>query len=160
VYWTRRFNDLRIVSAAAIPAVLLMGLFLRFPLNLVPVVGVIALSTILVAREFNYLSPYVLPTTSVFIFLIFVFLFGVADAINATGNVTNVHKIEIKGGEIKHAIVLRTFEKGVLLWSPGDEMIEFVRWEQIDEMSHPLRRNLERSGCRLLAWFCRDVSEP
>jgi hypothetical protein len=68
---------------------------------------------------------------------------------------SNPYQIKIKGGSDRNRILLRNFDKGLLVRSPADERIEFIKWDQIEEVSKlsPKFRG-ESYACRWLGITC------
>jgi hypothetical protein len=59
------------------------------------------------------------------------FSFGIRDGAVAIDGPANVYKISLKGSGAQEVSLLRSFDKGVLVWSPVSKTAEFLRWEQI-----------------------------
>lgn len=65
------------------------------------------------------------------------------------------YKLKIKGGEERNRILLRSFDKGLLVRSPADERVEFIRWDQIEEVTKPSPKDRGESySCLLLRINC------
>jgi hypothetical protein len=52
---------------------------------------------------------------------------------------------KLKGAELRQRILLRNFEKGLLVSSPADQRVEFIRWDQIEEVTKPSPRFADES---------------
>jgi hypothetical protein len=68
----------------------------------------------------------------------------------------------LKGGEERQRILLRNLDKGLLVRSPTHEHIEFIRWDQIEEVTKPSpTTRLESYSCRWLnVWCWHSKVEP
>ncbi|MBX9693500.1 MAG: hypothetical protein K2Z81_14015, partial [Cyanobacteria bacterium] len=75
------------------------------------------------------------------------------DAALAPGGIP--YKLKIKGGEPRNRELLRSFDKGLLVRSPADERVEFIRWDQIEEVTRtsPKERS-EPISCQLFNFNC------
>jgi hypothetical protein len=137
--------------------VCLYTLKLPFPVN----VGWIILGLLFGALMFAFLCIGHLRTTAIVLitFLATVF-WGGADAFTAITKPTNVHTIVMKGGDIKQVSLLRIFEKGALVFDSSTQQVEFLRWEQIDRLSHLVSFDSESSGCRTFGWPCSQAYSP
>jgi hypothetical protein len=87
-----------------------------------------------------------------------VFASGMAEAGEAIRNPSNVYRI-LKAGA-KSAVLLRTFEKGILIWNVGSRRAEMIRWDQVDGLSRVVAWDSETPACRMLSWFCTARVEP
>jgi hypothetical protein len=88
------------------------------------------------------------------------FVLGVNEANSAIRSSENVYKIELKVGVPKSAVLLRAFEKGVLIWNADTKTAELIRWEQIDGLSHVVAFDNVKLICRKLSWFCPPLVDP
>jgi hypothetical protein len=145
------------VMRVFIPNTILIGLFgllLPFPAYLGIIATVISVS--LVAGTAIFLEeqfPASKRLVGAVSLIPFFFCVGIVDGYWATITPADVHGLKLKGGEIRHASVLRTFEKGVLTWNPSTETVQFIRWDQIDELDHFVRHDNE-----VLAWCANHLT--
>jgi hypothetical protein len=91
------------------------------------------------------------------ILIVVAFIVGQMKGTTALTTVDDPFKIKIKGGEDRQRILLRNLDKGLLVRSPAHERIEFIRWDQIEEITKasPAVR-LESYSCRFFAVWCRS----
>jgi hypothetical protein len=138
---------------------LLLSLPFSYPSNLVALAaaGFFALMNVVYFTIRGSLWVHVMGVVTV---VILVFCSGIADGIISTRGTLDAHRLKLKGGESIHVSLLRSFEKGVLVWNPLQERVQFIRWDQAEELSHRIELNGPASGCRFLTWFCRNRIEP
>jgi hypothetical protein len=159
LHWRKTNNFLRGLSVVLSIGLLFSSLFDAFPVNFSEIIASIALVLLSVGIS-SKVSERAFFVTTIVIFCCIVFIHGITDGLTAIKGDPDVHKINLNGGGFKQASVLRTFEKGILVWNSPSESVEFIRWDQIDELSHHVRLNTESSGCHLLLWLCKDRVEP
>lgn len=63
------------------------------------------------------------------------FVVGQQKAVFALLQIYDPYALKLKGGEIRQRILLRNFDKGLLVRSPADQRVEFIRWDQIEEVT-------------------------
>jgi drug/metabolite transporter (DMT)-like permease len=85
---------------------------------------------------------------------------GIQDGINDVQRISNVHRVQLKGAAATQVMLLRNFEKGVLVKNPADNQVEFIRWDQIDKLGRRIDIAIEPSGCHLFGFFCRQIILP
>jgi hypothetical protein len=79
------------------------------------------------------------------------FVAGKQRADSALTTMSDPYQVKVKGGEVRNRILLRSFDKGLLVRSPADERVEFIKWDQIDEVTKSSPRNRGESySCQ---WF-------
>jgi hypothetical protein len=79
------------------------------------------------------------------------FVTGKQKADSALTTMSDPYKLKMKGGEQRNRILLRSFDKGLLVRSPADERVEFIKWDQIEEVTKSSPRNRGESySCQ---WF-------
>lgn len=61
----------------------------------------------------------------------FFFIFAQLEADFDLRSYSPVYRIELKSGGLKHAVVLRNMERGILLHHPAEKRVEFVRWDDV-----------------------------
>jgi hypothetical protein len=93
-------------------------------------------------------------------FLALTFLYGVLDAASAIRSTENVYRITYKNSNFKNAPLLRSFEKGILIWNLEVRTAEFIRWDEISGVSHVVATDQITAACRLLPRFCTTPTEP
>jgi hypothetical protein len=90
-----------------------------------------------------------------------IYTYGLLEgATDSVGNISDVHSLQLKGAPERQVMLLRSFEKGVLIRSPSDNRIEFIKWDQIEKLSHRVGLALQPSGCTWLKSFCDEVVIP
>ncbi|MGX9431600.1 MULTISPECIES: hypothetical protein [Bradyrhizobium] len=63
------------------------------------------------------------------------FFIGIERGKSALRQTTGPYAISMKNGEQRNRVLLRNFERGMLVRNVADQRIEFIRWDQIDEVS-------------------------
>ena len=79
------------------------------------------------------------------------FFAGKQRADSALATTHDPYKLKIKGGEERNRILLRSFDKGLLVRSPVDERVEFIKWDQIEEVKKPSPK--DRGESLSCLWF-------
>jgi hypothetical protein len=85
---------------------------------------------------------------------------GTREARSAIEQPANVYKLNLKGDQTKSAVLLRTFEKGILIWNTDRQTAEMLRWDQLDGLSHIVAFDNVSGACRIFSWFCQPQVEP
>jgi hypothetical protein len=88
------------------------------------------------------------------------YLTGVQEARSAIEKTANVYKLNLKGDQTNSAVLLRTFEKGILIWNTDRQTAEMLRWEQLEGLSHIVAFDKVSTACRISSWFCQPQVEP
>jgi hypothetical protein len=88
------------------------------------------------------------------------YISGVEEARSAIEQPANVYKLNLKGNFTKSAVLLRTFEKGVLIWNSDSSTAQLLRWDQIDGLSHIVAFDKVSRACRMFSWFCQPQVQP
>lgn len=67
------------------------------------------------------------------------------------------YQLELKTGNKMNRILLRTFDKGVLVRDPSENRIEFIKWDELQKLSRfaPRERNMPLS-CSLFGLNCNQ----
>jgi hypothetical protein len=164
----RRYREQVIISVfnaviVGVPSVLL-SLTFPYPRNLIYFIGGLLILVASVCATFT-MSPTRFILFLLAAFACVIFIVGISDgAVDSVGDIqpaSNVYSLQLKGGSGEsQALLLRSFEKGVLVRSPSDNRIEFIRWDQIEKLSHRVGVELEHSGCGWFHFFCREVVVP
>lgn len=157
-YTRRRFQIAAGIFALAGIFFIVVSGFDSYPSNLANIaVGFLSLVCSATAISFFYYDRAFIGVT-IFGFFVFIFAYGTDDGVRSIRS-PSVYRLNFRDGETKQVSLLRSFEKGVLVWSPVENRVEFFRWEQVDEVSR--RYAVEPpTGCRILSWFCREEPEP
>jgi hypothetical protein len=89
------------------------------------------------------------------------FLLGAQDARNGLGSSENVYRIEPKSGDPFNVNLLRSLEKGLLVWDSAVHRITLIRWDEVNRMSHfgPVR-DKTTVGCRFTKFMCPETTTP
>lgn len=87
------------------------------------------------------------------------YLSGAQEARSAIEKPANVYVLNLKGDRTKAAVLLRTFEKGILIWNMGNQTAELMRWDQVDGISHIVAFDHSTQACRLISRFCQSQVE-
>lgn len=83
------------------------------------------------------------------------FVAGKQRAESALSATSDPYKLKMKRGEERNRILLRNFDKGLLVRSPGDERVEFIKWDQIEEVTKSSFKDRGESySCQLLGINC------
>jgi hypothetical protein len=62
----------------------------------------------------------------------------VAAVLAASPLLNEVYAITDKNGERRQVFLLRSLDKGVLIYDPGRHQIAFIRWDQANVIDHPM----------------------
>ncbi|MGM4999231.1 hypothetical protein AB8A05_10895 [Tardiphaga sp. 538_B7_N1_4] len=93
--------------------------------------------------------------------MLWAFSFGNGDAYIATKARNNVHNLVFKDGRTLNIALLRTLDKGVIVWMPATSRAALVRWDQIESISRFVNLTHESLSCKMLALGCvRPVVVP
>jgi hypothetical protein len=94
--------------------------------------------------------------------IILSFIFGSADASLGLNSSSNIYKIERKDEPtIVVANLLRSLEKGVLVWDLGNSRVTLIRWEQVKQISHRITPTGGLTpACLYLNFLCPEITEP
>jgi hypothetical protein len=152
-------------------AMLGVGFFLTFPTNLTCFVpGLLGISIVLAGRYITWKDKdihmklekrrLVAGGMGAVGVLVVAYLLGVLEAKTAIEGPTNVYKLTLKGERIKTAVLLRAFEKGILIWNIDSRTAELQRWDQVDGLSHIVAFDKMTPACRMISWFCPPHPEP
>ena len=127
-------------NVIAVTTAVLFGPNAGAPINIV--LASIAYITLITWLS-NFTSVFRNRGNAVFIYLIIspvfvtiTFSSGALEAELAVRSTSNVYRVEIKNSAPTTLILLRSLEKGVLVWDRADNRATLVRWEQIDRISH------------------------
>jgi hypothetical protein len=82
---------------------------------------------------------------------ILAFVAGKQKADSALAATSDPYQVKMKGGDARNRILLRSFDKGLLVRSPTDERVEFIKWDQIEEVTKPSPKDRGESYSCL--WF-------
>jgi len=88
------------------------------------------------------------------------YITGVDEARSAIERPANVYKLYLKGNHVRSGELLRTFEKGILIWNMDSQTAELLRWDQVDGLSHIVAFDKMSPACRMVSWFCPPHAEP
>jgi hypothetical protein len=69
-------------------------------------------------------------------FVAIAFVTGAVEAEIALKSTGNVYRLEVKNSAPVTLILLRSLDKGVLVWDRAANQTSLIRWEQIDRISH------------------------
>jgi hypothetical protein len=88
-------------------------------------------------------------------FAVLAFVAGKQKGVSALATMSDPYQVKVKGGEVRSRILLRSFDKGLLVRSPADERVEFIKWDQIEEVTKvsPKARD-ESYSCQWLEINC------
>jgi hypothetical protein len=158
-----KFAKLLLGMGALGVAIFLVSLFLYFPLRQIfygSSVVCILVSFILWiwAKE---LVPFSVATLagiiSAIILLYTAYISGTNDAAHVLSGKSDIYFVKIKDDTSKAAALLRSFEKGILVWNSEGQTVEFFRWEKVESVSRTIE--VDRSPvCFLFGKFCRASS--
>lgn len=82
---------------------------------------------------------------------------GKQKGIRALTTMSDPYQVKVKGGEVRNRILLRSFDKGLLVRSPADERVEFIKWDQIEEVTKP--SPTDRGESYSCQWFAINCTE-
>jgi hypothetical protein len=82
---------------------------------------------------------------------------GKQKGISALTTMSDPYQVKVKGGEVRNRILLRSFDKGLLVRSPADERVEFIKWDQIEEVTKP--SPTDRGESYSCQWFAINCTE-
>ena len=91
------------------------------------------------------------------------FQWGLVDAANDLRDFSKVARItEKEKSESRLVVLMRNFQRGLLLRDPINAQIEFVPWDQIKSFSRPSWRykNFRNFACDIFEWRCAQVMYP
>jgi hypothetical protein len=85
---------------------------------------------------------------------------GALSAENAVRSTESVYRLDLKNSTSVTSNLLRSMDKGALIWDGATRQAALIRWEQIERISHVIgnRKSEEPFACHLLGFFCRNVS--
>ena len=101
---------------------------------------------------FSYASILVVPVLA-----LLVYFSGVADAYAKLQlSEQKAYDIRVVGSEMERKfIVLRRFDRGLIIRDPGQKSIEFIRWEEIRTVRKSIDSNMRHSlFCSATGWLC------
>jgi hypothetical protein len=156
---------------AAVPACIAVpifgfSLFLVYPLSLLFVgLALVFLGTAASGALLKLMPSVPLSLAGAAVVASIIYVHGLMDGIlDSVGNIqlaSNVHNVQLKGGDAERPVMLlRSFEKGILVRIPTNDRIELIRWDQIERLGHRVSIELERSGCRWAQRFCHRPLTP
>jgi hypothetical protein len=95
-------------------------------------------------------------------FVTLAFLSGATEADIALNSTLNVYRVEVKGSTPVTLILLRSLDKGVLVWDRADNRATLIRWEQIDRISHFVSTDLSSRPlfCKFAKTLCFEKEPP
>lgn len=143
------------------------SLFLAFPANraiqILAAIGIltaaftfyVAWSDVKLQKRRALLFPVVATTL-----IALAYISGTLEAFEAIKRPANVYKVNLKFDRTKLAVLLRTFDKGVLIWNMDSRTAELLRWDQVDGLSHVVTFDGPPAACRMLSRFCAPPVEP
>ena len=86
---------------------------------------------------------------------------GVLDSVGSITTGSSVHRLQLRGDSTeKQILLLRIFEKGLLIRNSSNDRIEFIRWDQVEVLSRRASSGLQPVGCSWLGLFCRAAVTP
>ena len=92
---------------------------------------------------------------------ILAFLFGAADAQRGLSSSGNVYRIEPKSGDPFNVNLLRSLEKGLLVWDSAANRVTLIRWDEVNRMGHFAPVEDETTvGCRFAKFMCPEPIAP
>jgi hypothetical protein len=87
--------------------------------------------------------------------LIMAFTAGGLDAVNGIESSWNVYRIVPKDSPPFNANLLRSLDKGLLMWDGSAQRVILMRWEEVSEISHSITPNDKTPyACRFLQFVC------
>lgn len=92
--------------------------------------------------------------------LAMVFAIGLNAGFEANRSYGNVYQMQLKGGEVRHVSLLRSFEKGVLARNAIESRTDFFRWDQIERLSLFSPVDKETGLCRIFSFRCQVHPQP
>jgi hypothetical protein len=162
----RRFRQRRFVYVLLLfflaSVSLMIFVLLPYPRNLPGLVlTILAILTLVFVYAVKSVVQYSLIFAASVALIYFVGLAeGIGDVTREIRTASNVHTMQLKGMIERHVMLLRTFEKGILIRNPSNDRVEFIRWDQVEMLSHRASPDLQPGGCRWLGLFCREVVTP
>ncbi|WOH60929.1 hypothetical protein [Bradyrhizobium sp. BWC-3-1] len=86
---------------------------------------------------------------------VFAFSFGQQKGLSSLYAISDPYTIKMKT-ETRQRVLLRNFDKGLLVRNPVDQRVEFIKWDQIEEVTKPSPKYpYESYACKWLEWWCR-----
>ena len=83
------------------------------------------------------------------------FGYGVGQGQSALETFSEPYQLELKQGIKINRIILRTFDKGVLVHDPSESRVEFIKWDELQRLSHfSVPENKVPPSCSLLGINC------
>jgi hypothetical protein len=87
--------------------------------------------------------------------LIMAFTAGGLDAVNGIESSWNIYRIVPKDSPPFNANLLRSLDKGLLMWDGSAQRVILMRWEEVSEISHSITPNDKTPyACRFLQFVC------
>jgi hypothetical protein len=94
--------------------------------------------------------------TAIPVLAMLAFVIGQQKGVSALTSTSAPYALKLKGGELRQRILLRNFDKGLLVRSPADQRVEFIRWDQIEDVTKPSPRFADESySCQWFEIWCR-----
>jgi hypothetical protein len=157
---TRWKNARKSAAVSGVGLLAVLGILLLAPQAFIGV----ALAAVLIQCYFT-VSPFVvirIPPSNVNVFvwsippvLIMAFTAGCLDALDSIDSSWNVYRIVPKDLPPFNANLLRSLDKGLLMWDGSAKRVILMRWEGISEISHFITPQDKTSyACRFLRFAC------
>jgi hypothetical protein len=87
--------------------------------------------------------------------LIVAFITGGIDALTSIESSSNIYRIVPKDSPPFNANLLRSLDKGLLMWDGSTQRVILMRWEGVSEVSHFITPNDKTPyACRFLQFMC------
>lgn len=85
------------------------------------------------------------------------FGWGLSQGQSALKSFDEPYTITLKQGEKVNRVMLRTFDKGLLVRDPSDNRIEFIKWNEVVSLYRfaPPERKMPLS-CTMFGWNCQE----
>jgi hypothetical protein len=161
VFWTVGFL---LFSAAAAIVVLLpfYQVLIYAPVVVLPFVAVpLFLQSARLSLLAQWLTTIVISGVVV---LLALFCSGIGHAHRDLAIIDNAYVIRLNEGR-EGVQILRTLGKGLLVLDPADNKVDFVRWEKVDRLTHPIWKSadapwMDALGCKFVEALCYHKPAP
>jgi hypothetical protein len=93
--------------------------------------------------------------------LTFAFIVGFDDARRGLTSTASVYRIEPKKGDPFSTNLLRSLDKGLLVWDSAAQRVSLIRWDDVNRISHfTATKEKTTIGCRFTKLTCPEPFTP
>jgi hypothetical protein len=161
VFWTIVF----LLFSAAAAIVVLLPFYQVLMYAPVAVLPLVAMPLFLQSARLSLLAQWLTAiVVSGVVVLLALFCSGVGHAHRDLKIIENAYVIRLNEGR-EGVQILRTLGKGLLVLDPANGKADFVRWEKVDRLTHPIWKSadapwMDALGCKFAEALCYDKPAP